>query len=216
MLKDYRLPPANGGKPGRAVIFLHGVGDSGAGGLLSIGQIWQRDLPDCAFFCPDAPFPFDMAPIGYQWFSLQSHAPEDMLAGAKNAAPYLNEYIDHILTTQDLPPERLTLVGFSQGTMMALYVAPRRVPSVACVVGYSGLLTGGDMLRAEKKSAPSVLLVHGKMDDVVPFVLMDEAEKALKAAGIPVTTLACPTIGHTIDDVGLREGLIFIKKIWGS
>ncbi len=217
MLKDYKLPPHNNQPPQRAVIFLHGLGDSGAGGLLSIGQIWQPHLPDCLFLCPDAPFAFDMAPPdfgGRQWFSLQTFDPVAMLHGAKTATPYLNDYIDHVMVTYNLTPDRIALVGFSQGTIMALYTALRRNQSVACIVGYSGLLIGGETLAAEKKSAPPILLVHGQMDDVVPFAAMAVAEQGLQKAGLSVKTLACPYAAHTIDDNGLREGLIFIKRAW--
>lgn len=219
MLKDYRIPSATGGKPARAVIFLHGVGDSGSGGLLSIGQIWQQALPDCEFLCPDAPFAFDMAPAdfgGRQWFSLQTFAPDKILEGAQKAEPFLNAYIDYVLETRALTPDRLALVGFSQGTIMALYVAPRRPVPVACVIGYAGLLTGGEVLRHEKKSTPPVLLIHGTKDEVVPHAAMGLAEKGLKRAGIPVTTINCPGTGHTIDDTGLAEGLSFLKSIWRS
>jgi phospholipase/carboxylesterase len=109
---------------------------------------------------------------GRQWFSLESFAPEFILTNAKKAAPYLNDYIDNVLVTRHLTPDRLTLVGFSQGTIMSLYVAPRRTPSVSCIIGYSGLLIGGETLRAEKKTSPPVLLVHGKMDEVIPFSAM--------------------------------------------
>jgi phospholipase/carboxylesterase len=214
MLTDYRIPPANGGKPNRAVIFLHGVGDSGSGGLLTIGQMWQRDFPDCEFVCPDAPFPYDMAPAdfgGRQWFSLQSFAPEKILEGVKAAAPILDSYIDHVLETRDLTPDKLALVGFSQGTMMALYAALRRPAALSCVLGYSGALVGAETLAQEKKSAPPVLLVHGMLDEVVPFGAMELAERALKAAGVPVTVLAAPHLGHSIDDAGIAGGLKFLK-----
>ncbi len=215
MLKDYILPPLNGGKPGHAAIFLHGVGDRGDGGLLEIGRIWQRSLPDCEFLCPDAPFPFDMAPPafgGRQWFSLQSFTPAAILTGVKAAAPLLDAYIDHVLETRGLMPNKLALIGFSQGTIMSLYVAPRRAEPVACVVGYSGLLTGAETLKAEMKSAPPVLLVHGMMDEVVPFSSMDHAAGILGSASIPVSTVACPTTGHGIDQKGLVEGLSFLTS----
>ncbi|HEU0118512.1 MAG TPA: alpha/beta fold hydrolase [Alphaproteobacteria bacterium] len=219
MLKDYTIPPLNGGAAKRAVIFLHGLGDSGSGGLLSLGQVWGPHLPDCEFLCPDAPFPFDMGPPdfgGRQWFSLQTFERETMLEGVKNAAPYLNEYIDHVLKTRNLTPDKLAIVGFSQGTMMALYTLPRRTPPVACIVGYSGILSGGETLKAEKKSSPPVLLVHGKMDEVVPFAMMAEAEIVLKQAGISVTTVTCPFIGHSVDDTGVMAGLKFMQQAWKS
>jgi phospholipase/carboxylesterase len=215
MLKDYKLPPLQGIAPKSVVIFLHGLGDRGDGGLLSIGQLWQRALPECEFLCPDAPFPFDQAPEdfgGRQWFSLADRSPEKMEEGVLRAAPILNDYIDHVLATRNLPPERLALVGFSQGTMMALYVALRRAAPVACVIGYSGLLRGAATLKAEKKSSPPVLLVHGTADEVVPYGFLAEAERGLKDAGIGVETVTCPGLGHSIDDRGVTEGIKFLQR----
>ena len=221
MLDFYQLPPATGGKPRHVVIFLHGLGDNGRGGLLSIGGLWQSALPDTEFLCPDAPFPFDMAPPeltggGRQWFSLK-----DLCAGgavarhANGRALLLNDFIDNILTSRNLPPEKLALVGFSQGTMMALYVALRREKPVAGIIGYSGLLAGAESLAAEKKSAPSVLLIHGTEDDVVPYTNLAAAEQVLKKNEIAVSTLTCPGTGHGIDDKGLAAGLKFLKQILG-
>jgi len=200
------------------VIFLHGLGDRGDGGLLSLGQVWQRVLPTTEFLCPDAPFPFDMAPPdmgGRQWFSLRDFDPVKLEEGVKNAAPILNDYIDRVLAKRSLQPKSLALVGFSQGTMMALYVAPRRAEQIACVVGYSGLLRGAGTLKAEKKSSPPVLLVHGTADEVVPYAAMAEAERGLKEAEIPVTTVSSKDFGHSIDDRGVMEGLMFLKKHLG-
>lgn len=215
MLNEFSLSPLTGGDPKRAVIFLHGLGDRGDGGLLSIGQVWQRALPDCEFVCPDAPFAYDMAPDdfgGRQWFSLQDYNAEKIDAGVQTAAPILNDYIDHILKTRKLTPDQLALVGFSQGTMMALYAGPRRAEPVACIIGYSGSLRVAEKLKAEKKSAPPVLLIHGTYDEVVPFDRMAEAEKGLKKADIPVTTFICPGLGHSIDERGVLEGLRFLQK----
>jgi len=214
MLKDYCLLPLNKGKPEQAVIFLHGLGDRGDGGLLNIGKIWQRALPGAEFICPDAPFVYDMAPVsfgGRQWFSMQNFAPEQIEEGVQQAAPFLDGYIDHVMKTRELPAEKIALVGFSQGSMMALYVAPRREQPVASVIGYSGMLRGGDKLKAEKKSSPPILLVHGAFDEVVPYGKMGEAAKGLKKAGLSVTTVTCPELGHSIDDRGILEGLKFLQ-----
>jgi phospholipase/carboxylesterase len=215
MLNDFHLPPLNGDAPKHVVIFLHGLGDSGDGGLLSIGQVWQPALPDCEFICPSAPFPYDMAPPGFggrQWFSLQDFGLEKVEEGVKTAAPILDDYIDQILKTYNLPPERLALVGFSQGTMMALHVAPRRAQQIACVIGYSGMLSGADTLKTEKRSSPPVLLLHGTYDDVVAYDSMAIAERSLKKADIPVATVSCPGLGHSINDRGILEGLKFLQS----
>lgn len=216
MLTFYQLPPADGSKPKHAVIFLHGLGDHGRGGLLSIGEMWRPYLPDTEFLCPDAPFLFDMAPPefeGRQWFSLTDMSPSAMLQGAKIAAPRLDEFIDHILETRNIPAEKLALVGFSQGTMMALYVGPRRANQIAGIVGYSGLLVGGETLTTERKSSPPVLLVHGTADEVVSYTTMAPSAEMLKKAGITVSTLTCHGTGHTIDEHGLAAGLKFLKEI---
>ena len=219
MLNEFHIAPESGGDAKQVVLFLHGLGDSGSGGLLSIGQMWQPQLPDCEFICPDAPFDYDMASGdfgGRQWFSLKSFAQEDILAGVKKAAPLLNAYIDHVLTSRKIPAHKLALVGFSQGTMMALYTALRRPEAVACVIGYSGLLIGGDTLVAEKKSSPPILLVHGQLDEVVPFKAMDESKRAMKAAGLSVRSLARPQLGHGLDDAGIATGLAFLMQSFNS
>ena len=212
MLTEQVLLPLNGGKPKSAVILLHGLGDSGAG-LIDLGEVWRSGLPDTEFLAPDAPFPCDMAPFGFQWFSTRDWSPAVVLAGVKHATPYLNDYIDHILASHDLTPDRVALVGFSQGTMMSLYVAPRRSPSLAGVIGYSGALVGGETLSQERKSAPPVLLVHGMQDDVIPFQNMAKTAHGLQNANINVTTLACPGLSHSVDDAGLAEGLRFLRKV---
>lgn len=219
MLKDYRIPPMRG-KTGHVVVFLHGLGDRGDGGLLSLGQMWQQGLPpDTEYLCPDAPFVYDMAPPdfgGRQWFSLQDFTPESVAAGVKQAAPHLNAYLDHVLQTRGLSPDKMLLVGFSQGTMMALYTALRRDKAVAGIIGYSGLLVDGAALATEKRCAAPVLLVHGMADDVVPFSGMADAERGLRQAGLAVEAVACPGTPHTIDERGLAEGLRFAQACFAN
>lgn len=214
-LRDYTLPPLRQDRPQRIAVLLHGVGDRGDGGLLSIGQMWQRDFPDCEFICPDAPFAYDMAPPefgGRQWFSLKSLDPAAIEMGVKAAAPILNAYLDEVLDARELSPDKLALIGFSQGAMMSLYVAPRRQRPVAAVIGYSGCLIDGKTLPEEKRSAPPILLVHGDRDEVVPRGLMKQAAEGLSAAGLKVETLSCPMLGHGIDEAGIAKGRAFLKK----
>jgi phospholipase/carboxylesterase len=213
-LKTYHIAPLSG-IADSVVIFLHGLGDSGAGGLLEIGRVWQRALPNTEFLCPDAPFAFDMAPPehgGRQWFSLKEYTPEALNAGIRTAAPILDSYIDEVLASRNLKPNKLALVGFSQGTIMALHVAPRRATALAAIVGYSGRIGNAAALPTQKKCAPPVLLVHGTLDEVLPFTCMAEAEAALKAAAIPVRTLTCPYLGHSIDESGVNAGVQFLQQ----
>lgn len=210
-LEGPRFGPASGGTPRSLVVLLHGLGADG-NDLISLAPYWAKALPDTAFVSPHAPFPCDMAPYGRQWFSLQDRTPAMILAGVKAAAPILDDFIDAELREHGLTDDRLALVGFSQGTMMSLYVAPRRARAIAGVVGYSGALVGADLLAADVKSKPPVLLVHGEMDDIVPFQAMAAAAAGLRAAGIAVETLGRPGLPHSIDEEGLLRGGRFLAE----
>ncbi len=210
-----RWGPASGGEAKQLVILLHGLGADGAD-LIGLAPHWGDILPDAAFVAPNAPFPCDMAPMGYQWFSAQDRSDEGRLVAAQAIAPTLNAFIDAELAQTGLGAENMALVGFSQGTMMSLYVVPRRAEEMAAVVGYSGRLLAPELLAAEAVSKPPVMLIHGEMDDLVPFTSMAEAEEGLEAAGFSVQSLACPGLGHGIDPSGLQHGGAFLKAAFSA
>src|SRR5437868_15506585 len=86
-------PPVSDGKPRRLVILLHGLGADG-NDLIGLQQYWCPVVPDAEFISPNAPFPCDMAPYGYQWLSVQDRSPETVLAGVRAAAPLPDGFID--------------------------------------------------------------------------------------------------------------------------
>jgi phospholipase/carboxylesterase len=204
--------PASGGKPKQLVVLLHGVGADG-NDLIGLAPYWAPALPDAEFVSPDAPFPCDMAPYGRQWFSLQDRSPAAILAGVRAAAPILDAFLDEALAQRGLDASKLALVGFSQGTMMSLYVGPRRAKALAGIVGYSGALIGADTLTEDIRSRPPVLLVHGDADQIVPPQAFPLAVAGLKSAGVAVEELICPGVGHSIDEAGLRRGGEFLRRV---
>ena len=205
-------PPASGGRPSRLVILLHGLGADG-NDLIGLAPHWAPLLPTAEFLSPNAPFPCDMAPYGYQWFSAQDRSPAAVLAGVRAAAPFLQAFIDDALAERGLDDGDLALVGFSQGTMMSLFVGLRRAKPVAGIVGFSGRLLSPEILAEELRSRPRMLLVHGTDDPLVPYESLAIAEAALEGAGVPVETLTCDGIGHSIDENGLQRGGLFLKDV---
>lgn len=205
-------PPHSGGKAKRLVILLHGLGADG-NDLIGLAPYWAPALPDAEFLSPNAPFPCDMAPYGYQWLSARDPSAEARLAGARAAAGILDAFITDELVKRELSDGDLALVGFSQGCMMSLFVGPRREKPLAGIIGFSGRLIAPELLEAEIRSRPPVLLAHGTDDPMVPFDSMPQAEAALRAAGVSVETLTCPGIGHSIDSNALQAGGHFLNRV---
>jgi phospholipase/carboxylesterase len=210
-----RLAPAAGGSPRQLVVFLHGYGADG-NDLIGLGREWARVLPHTAFVSPHAPEPCGMAPMGRQWFNLTFRDPTEMVRGVKHAAPALNAFLDAELKRHNLPARALALVGFSQGTMLALGVGLTRQPAPVAIVGYSGALATVQALPKNPADAPAILLVHGDMDEVIPLDAMFIAREQLAREGIAVEWHVAQGIGHGIDGEGLRLGGAFLKQAFAS
>lgn len=214
-LEGPRLPPAAGGAAKQLVVFIHGYGADG-NDLIGLGREWARMLPHAAFVSPNAPEPCGMAPMGRQWFDLTFRDPGEMLRGVKKAGPLLDAFLDAELKRLSLPPQALALVGFSQGTMVALASGLRRVPGPAAIVGYSGALADVEALANRAGSAPAILLVHGDMDEVIPLDAMLIAREQLAQAGLPVEWHVASGLGHGIDPTGLQLGGAFLKQAFAQ
>jgi phospholipase/carboxylesterase len=207
----YTSGPISGGKPKQVVLLLHGLGADGQD-LIGLAPELSRDLPDAIFISPDAPFPCDMAPMGFQWFSLQDWGQDAREKGVKSSAPILRKFMDEVLKKYDLPAGKLALVGFSQGTMMSLYVGPRYPDAIAGVVGFSGMLIGGEDADFAKAHKIPVCLIHGEADTVVPFMAYKHAKDALEKSGFPVSGHSTPGLPHSIDQRGIEAARGFLKN----
>lgn len=216
ILDDQRRAPQTGA-PDSLVVFLHGYGANGAD-LMGLADPLASHLPGTAFAAPDAPEGSAMNPAGFQWFPIPWIDGSDAVAAARGLAAAVDDldaYLDAVMADIGVAPERTVIVGFSQGTMMALHVAPRRARALAGVVGFSGRLLDAEALPGAIRSRPPVLLLHGDADDVVPPASMPEAAQALQAAGIDVFAHVMRNTGHGIAPDGLSVALAFIRDRLG-
>jgi len=219
-LNGPRLEPRAGAAVRQLVVFLHGYGADG-NDLIDLGRAWQPSLPNAAFVSPHAPERCAMAGAGRQWFGLTFRDPDERWRGVNSAAPILERFLDAELKRRDLPASALALVGFSQGTMMALHVGLRRAVAPAAIVGYSGLLalpSGAkpEAVQTDIRAKPPVLLVHGDRDDLIPVQALFLAAQGLVALGVPVEWHLSAGIGHGIDGEGLRHGGEFLARRLGT
>src|SRR5260221_7704103 len=152
MLQGPHLSPASGQPPKNLVVFLHGYGSNGDD-LIGLAPYMQKALPETEFLSPNAPFPWQgmLYTKGYQWFDLASMDPGHILKGIREALPHLNSFLDEALKKRGLNDKNLALVGFSQGTMMALQVGLTRPKACAGILGYSGAYYPDPLHKTQRK-----------------------------------------------------------------
>lgn len=215
---DFGRVEAASGEADSMVIFLHGYGADGQD-LLGLSEPLAPHLPNTMFLAPNAPERCGMNPMGYQWFPIpwiDGSSEEEAAEGLARASADLNAFLDRAMVEADMIPEQVALVGFSQGTMMSLHVAPRRDEAFAAVVGFSGRLLAPETLADEVVVRPPVLLIHGDRDDVVPISSLPEAAEALQGAGwTEVYAHVMKGTAHGIAPDGLSVALAFLRERFG-
>ncbi|MBS0223198.1 MAG: dienelactone hydrolase family protein [Proteobacteria bacterium] len=205
--------PEAGGRPGHLVILLHGYGADG-NDLIGLAPVLAPLMPDVVFHAPNAPYPCEGNPMGFQWFGISRLDPQAAAAGVRAAAPFVDAFLDEMLAKYGLDESKAALVGFSQGTMMALHVGLRRAKQLAGIVGFSGMLAAPEALGAEIKTRPPVLLLHGDSDEMLPHVLTERAAEVLRQNGVPVHVHIARGVGHGIDQTGLSQAASFLLDVF--
>ena len=214
---EYELRDAASQNAKSLVIFLHGYGADG-NDLLGLAEPLAKHLPDTAFAAPNAPEKCAGGPTGYQWFPIpwiDGSSQEDAAAGLERAADDLNGFLDQIEQDEGFGAENTILFGFSQGTMMALHVAPRREKCYAGVVGFSGRLLSPEFLEQDAICKPPVMLVHGDKDEVVPLESLPQAADKFTEAEFEVFVHVMEGTGHGIAPDGLGVATAFMQAKLG-
>lgn len=213
----YKRRKAASGETKSVVVFLHGYGADGSD-LLGLADPLGPHMRDTTFIAPDAPEQCAGNPMGFQWFpipALDGSSQEEYEDGAEQAARDLGAFLDQVLEQEGITPDQLIVFGFSQGTMMALDVVPRRAAPIAGIVAFSGRVLDPQDYAGHVVSRPPVLLVHGDQDEVVQPAHFHESGEVLTNAGFEVYGHIMEGTGHGIAPDGLSVALTFMASRLG-
>ena len=208
---NYEKFPNHDFEPNSLVILLHGIG-ADAFDLIPLAKYWALTLKKTKFYSLHAPYPCKLTPSGKQWFDLEDRDQTRILKEIELVKPMIITFLKKKLKDYNLQYKDLILVGFSQGTMVALNLTLTMKEEVKGVLGYSGGVILTKSGKIEIISKPNICLVHGKNDEVVPKKMMETTKIILKDNNIDVDTHLIENLGHSIDQNGLEIGQNFLVK----
>ena len=208
---NYEKFPNHDFEPNSLVILLHGIG-ADAFDLIPLAKYWALTLKKTKFYSLHAPYPCKLTPSGKQWFDLEDRDQTRILKEIELVKPMIITFLKRKLKDYNLQYKDLMLVGFSQGTMVALNLTLTMKEEVRGVLGYSGGVVLTKSGKIEIISKPNICLVHGKNDEVVPKKMMETTKIILKDNNIDVDTHLIENLGHSIDQKGLEIGQNFLVK----
>jgi len=195
-----------------AVIWLHGLGDSGHGFAPIVPELKLPAGHGIRFLFPHAPERPVTINNGYvmrAWYDiktmdLQSRADED---GVRQSAALVTALLDKVIAT-GVPAEKIVLAGFSQGGVIALHLLARLPYKIAGVLALSTYMCVPHKLKDEMTPhnlKTPVLVAHGSHDDVVPMSAGKAAFDSLKYAGFQVRwqdyRMAHSVCAQEVDDI---------------
>ncbi len=191
------------------VIIFHGYGADGEN-LIDLGQAWAPLLPHTAFVAPNGLKPCEMG-FGYQWFSLEEKTTDLVQERLRGISTAVSSYIKSQAEHYGVPLNRVALVGFSQGSMLAIHQGIYGLKECAGILGYSGGFTKDESLNVT--CTPPSLLCHGESDDVVPVEFSIKGQEDLAEMGCESRVITSPDVGHEISEAGFKAGGVFLKEV---
>lgn len=188
------------------VVIMHGLGSSAAA-MSALAKGIADALPTAAVVVPDGFERFDKSVSGRQWFSVRGITPVNRGERVAAVLPSICAAIDGLRHKYGVLPERIALVGFSQGAIIVLQIAAT-VSLPTAVVALAGRLATPVTLSGKR---PAMLFSHGTDDGVISIAEGEHAAQAFKDAGYPVEFQAIPGHGHSISDHQIAKTAAFLQ-----
>lgn len=196
MQTDLTLQRPVAGPPAELLLLFHGVGSS-AEDMAPLGQMLAAQRPQAWVVCVRSPHRSDLGQ-GWQWLSVQGVTETNRPERVATAMPLFVQRVRDWQRQTGVGPQGTTLIGFSQGAIMALESTQQTddTPLARRVIAMAGRFAQAPR-RAPQGT--TVHLMHGEQDGVMPISLAEAAERALRALGADTTLERFAGLGHGID-----------------
>jgi phospholipase/carboxylesterase len=210
LMHTAHVPMGKGPFP--TILALHGFGAS-AHDLLGIApQIQQGEV---LFICPQGPMLIEPAPgqRAYGWFPL-SGAGEIEPAALVGARGVLEGFVEDAIESYPIDPDRIVLMGFSQGGVMAYDLALGRPEKYAALIALSSWLPDAVIAGLQDNDARAslvTLLIHGTQDPMIPIASAQDARTKLERLGIEAAWGEYE-MGHEINQSALRDLVAWLAQ----
>ena len=186
------------------LLLLHGYG-SNEEDLFSFAS----ELPE-EYYVVSARAPYDLQPYGHAWYAITFDADQNKFSDddqAIESRDLIARFINELVAELPIDSENVTLIGFSQGTILSYAVAlsyPEKIKRVVALSGYlnEGILASGYETKDFKNL--KMFVSHGTQDQVIPVYWARKAPEALKNIGIEVDYKEYP-IGHGVSPQNFHD-----------
>lgn len=213
-IKHFNILKPKSTESKKLMILFHGVGSFGDD-LMPIAQALQTHFIDMCFIAPDGCDNYDLGTYGYQWFSLKDKDHYKMMLNLQESLPEIAKFVENKLAEYSLKHSDLFLLGFSQGTMVALSIAFYLQNPIAGIIGYSGALL--DPIKKDFTVKTPICLIHGDADEVLNIDCMYQTATLLtERYNANVEIHAMKGLKHSIDMKGVEHAIQFLKKTQSS
>lgn len=203
-----------------ALIMLHGYGSSKED-LASMTSYFKK-LIDTTIFIPNAKFILEDK-SGYYWFPIDfsSGVAKMNIFDCKQALIFLENFINSIVENYNIPIQNISIFGFSQGAVMALSLGLLLKYNFSSVIAHSGLFFDYNKTNLKEltdyfNKNQKILLIHGKLDQVVPFEFAEKTVDFFKYNKIAFNAFFSENLGHNIDKESIIKTENFIKENYNN
>ena len=179
------------------LILLHGYG-SNEEDLFSFAS----ELPE-EYFIISVRAPHDLQPYGHSWYDIHFTSDNEKFSDdeqAKQSRDLIAKFIDEIIETYPVDSKDISLIGFSQGTILSYAVAlsyPEKIKNVVALSGYLNENILIDNYKEKDHSNLSFFISHGNVDQVIPNSWACKAPEFLKNLNIENSYQEYP-VGHGV------------------